>query len=191
MGNNGLIAHYDGRQWQRIESGTNYDIHDIWGHINFHTGKLEILALASQMYYGRGLTVIRINGKTITHLDTTGLRIAEQSVWFKAGKVYYITGDGVFRTHHPYLKKADWQYLSGHPKLWKSNIRGSDVNDIFVVGAYGLVSHFNGLSWKHYTNDELPTFYGEFTAVKIKNDFVVIVGYKNELAYILKGVRNK
>lgn len=34
VGNNGNIAHYNGSQWTKIESGTTLDIYDIWGDFN-------------------------------------------------------------------------------------------------------------------------------------------------------------
>ncbi|MEP0862715.1 MAG: glucosyl transferase, partial [Ignavibacterium sp.] len=46
VGNNGNIAHWDGRKWTKIESGTDLRINDIWGDYNEKTGKTEILAIA-------------------------------------------------------------------------------------------------------------------------------------------------
>ena len=49
VGNNGLIAHYDGRQWQRIESGTDTQIRDIWGYVDKITGEKKILCAVSNV----------------------------------------------------------------------------------------------------------------------------------------------
>ncbi|NOX36540.1 MAG: glucosyl transferase, partial [Calditrichaeota bacterium] len=47
VGNNGLIAHYDGVSWRRVESGTDLPIQDIWGDIDAETGEAVILCIAS------------------------------------------------------------------------------------------------------------------------------------------------
>ncbi len=31
---------------------------------------------------------------------------------------------------------------------YTERIRGAEVNDIFVVGDFGIVAHYNGISWK-------------------------------------------
>ena len=51
VGNNGQIAHYNGTNWQRIESGTTLNINDIWGDYNDKTQEWEILA-AAQIFTG-------------------------------------------------------------------------------------------------------------------------------------------
>jgi len=46
VGDNGLIAYYNGKTWQRIESGTQNNLHDIWGIHNQETDEKTILVSA-------------------------------------------------------------------------------------------------------------------------------------------------
>lgn len=55
---------------------------------------------------------------------------------------------------------------------WK--VRGQAHNDIFVVGQQGMVWHYNGQTWKSYT--ELQNDAHEFVSVAIRGDRVIIVG---------------
>ncbi len=190
VGDYGMIAHYDGWQWQRIESGTDLDIHDIWGDTNPFTGKTEILAVASVFEYNeQGKLLLKIKNKNVSYVDTTGLPDALQTIWFKSGKIYYLAGDGL------YLKKLNansfekWFKINDLPKLYKNAIRGTYINNIFVVGAYGLISHFNGITWHNYNPKEFPLIYGSYYSMDLKNNIVVAVGFKDEAGYILMGFK--
>ena len=54
VGYNGQIAHYNGTNWQRIESGTTLNINDIWGDYNYKTQEWEVLAVASNKFFNEG-----------------------------------------------------------------------------------------------------------------------------------------
>ena len=188
VGNKGNIFLGDGQTWQKLDSGTDVDIKDIWGAKNEITGKYEILAVASLQNYGREMDLLRIEGTQVSHLDTNGLHVNQSSIWFIPEKSYYITGNGVFTKQT--LNDSLWQNQPGHPLLYKDAVRGNDWNDAFVVGASGLVSHNNGSSWRHYTEGELPSFYGAYNAVAIKDDMVVAVGDINAVyGIVLVGKR--
>jgi len=55
-------------------------------------------------------------------------------------------------------------------------VRGVERNDILMAGAYGNISHFNGSTSKLYTNNELPSFDGNFYAEAIHPKLMVAVG---------------
>ncbi|HQT91552.1 MAG TPA: hypothetical protein PL001_05945, partial [Candidatus Kryptobacter bacterium] len=63
-------------------------------------------------------------------------------------------------------------------------------DDIFMVGGYGLVSHWNGRTLRQYT--ELGSFYGNYYSVDFKGNMVVAAGIKpgptiNTLGVIFMG----
>jgi hypothetical protein len=70
-------------------------------------------------------------------------------------------------------------------------VRGSGPNNIFVVGDYGLVAHWNGSSWKTFEQNPQYVFLG----LAVKDNLVVAVGTKVEgivagSAVLLTGTRN-
>lgn len=65
---------------------------------------------------------------------------------------------------------------------------GNAWNNVFTVGDFGLVSHFNGSTWKHY-NVNLPM--ANFYSVSIKENMVTAVGQNGDKAVILIGKRKK
>jgi len=54
-------------------------------------------------------------------------------------------------------------------------IRGEGLNNIFVSGPFGGVSHFNGVDWHKYQNTFNPET--DLRGIYVKNNFVFIVGY--------------
>jgi len=189
VGNEGFIAHRNANgSWHSIESGTSVDIHDIWGSVNYTTDEKTILAIASFQNYGRALDLLKIIGTSAIKLDTTGLHVNQHSLWFVNNSKVYIVGNGVYYKND--LATENWQLDESHPLIYKERIRGTESNNIFLVGDYGLVSHFNGVTWKHFTGNELPNLLGNYYSVDIKNNIMVAVGQLNSgQAIVLKGDR--
>lgn len=187
VGRNGAIYHYNGSNWQKLASGTPVDIQDIWGAVDGKTGQPTILAVASLTNYGRGLGLLQIQGTAVSKVDTTGLRIALSSVWFSPRQVFYVVGDGVFTKRD--LADTRWQLDQTQPLIYRRKIRGNAWNDLFIVGDFGLVSHYNGSTWKHYTGNGLPTFFGLWSSVAVKGNTMVAVGEIDDRAIILRGNR--
>lgn len=188
VGRKGNIFYYNGSNWQKLESGTTVDIQDIWGALNPQSGEYEILAVAS---FGpvvpQAKQLLQIRGTAVTTVSDSGLPLSLRSVWFVAGKKYYITGDGVFFTEKI---GHTWQPDTAHPLIYKDAIRGDGVNDIIIAGSFGLVSHFNGSTWRHYTGSELPSFYGRYYAVNFNGHQMAAVGTIGAVqAILLKGTR--
>lgn len=188
VGNAGTVVHYDGSTWQKLASGTTVDIQDIWGAVDSKTQALTVLAVASLLDYGRALDLLKINGTTVTMLDTIGLHVSESSVWFQPNKVFYVTGNGVYKKDK--IDDPVWKVNhEGHPLLYKYRIRGNAWNDVFIAGSGGLLSHYNGATWKHYTGMELPRAYSLYNGLAIKGNLVVAVGWFGEKAAVVRGVR--
>ncbi len=181
VGRNGAIYHFDGSTWQKLVSGTTADIQDIWGK-----GQ-TVLAVASLLNYGRGLDLLKIDGLSVTKLDTSGLPLSLNGIWFDLGKRFYVTGNGVY--HKANLSEARWQSDDTHPLLYKDRIRGNRWNDVWISGSGGLMSHYNGSNWKHYTGKELPQLYARYQGLSVKGDLVLAVGWMNDQAIIVRGKR--
>lgn len=186
VGNAGNIAHYNGTSWSRIESNTTLNINDIWGDYNPKTGEWEILAVASNKFLNEGSSVMKIESAISLELNRNGLPWSLSSVWFKAHKKYYIGGDGLF--FNKVINDNWWKDTTFVP-IYKDRVRGPNINDIVISGSNGLFSHFNGISWKHYINNELPYYSGRLLSVDIKNTITVAVGWKESHAIVTMGKR--
>ncbi|QOJ27372.1 MAG: glucosyl transferase [Ignavibacteriales bacterium] len=190
VGNGGNIANYNGTGWRKIESGTTLNINDIWGDFNKTTQEWEILAVGGNILHGwqqdRAILEIK-NGNQAIQLNSDGANWPLSGVWFKAIPKHYVIGSGIY-----YKQKLD-------DSVWNSNltsittyhtnkIRGNDLNDVIIVGAYGEVLHFNGMRWQSYIN-QTGLFNGSYYSVTIKNDLVVTVGTHMSKAIITVGKR--
>jgi len=183
----GFIAHYNGSSWQKLESGTDLPIQDIWG--SSASGNLEIICIASDHIHNLGKKVLRISDNQVEALPDSGLSWSLSGIWFISNTFYGIVGDGAYFSNK---LGAVWQRDTTFPSLYKDAIRGQGVNDIFIAGSFGLVSHFNGLTWHHYTGIEVPSISGRYNAVSFRGNTVVAVGYRDsEHAIILMGTRNQ
>ncbi|HMN50022.1 MAG TPA: glucosyl transferase [Ignavibacteriaceae bacterium] len=187
VGNNGNIAHWDGRKWTKIESGTTLNINDIWGDYNQKTGEWEILAVSGNILHGwqHERDILSIKNKAVVKIYSEGVQWPLSGVWFKPSKKYYVVGSGIYQNQFLGNK---W---SGEPlditSYFTRIIRANDINDVLVVGAFGEVLHFNGYSWKSFMNQTY--MYGTFYSVDIKGNLVVAVGYNSRQAVIIKGKR--
>ena len=68
------------------------------------------------------------------------------------------------------------------------DIEGNGLNDIVIVGAFGLVEHFNGIEWKNFQNE--LSIEGSYGRVSIKGSTLCSVGGLNDgRAIVLIGKR--
>ncbi len=186
VGNDGNIALYDGTYWQKIESGTELNINDIWGDYNEKTREWEILVVASNTTIMDSNAILKISELTVQNINNSGLPWSLKSIYFLTHNKYYTCGDGLYSNNS---LGSDWVKDSSFITLYKDKIRGQEINDILVSGAFGLLSHFNGLSWKHFSEDVLSTFHGRYRAVDIKDNILVAVGRVENSAIITAGIR--
>ncbi len=184
---NGFIAHYQNSSWQKIESGTDMNISDIWGAINPQTGKEEILAVASYPDTSAQRNIFQINGNSESEISSKGINWDLHSVWFKPQSHYFVAGTGIYDKH--LLSDSSWSSQYYNVSNYYINcIRGNDVNDIVAVGSLGEVIHYNGMRWKSF-RDETGLVNGEYLSVAIKGNEIVAVGYDGQRAVILVGKR--
>jgi hypothetical protein len=174
VGNNGNIARYNGSRWNRIESGTTTNIQDIWGIDNL------ILCAVSNVASAGDRKIIKIKNNQVSNfLWDTGRRV--QSIWFNSSNAIYTCGGGVFL-----LKDGiNWNEVTEIPLYYTESIRGDGLNDIIVVGDFGLLAHFNGTSWKVYDNPVADIYY----SCAVRENLVVAVGMKGNSGFIV--VANK
>ena len=103
----GSLLYYDGAAWQRIATGTLLPFRDIWGAKDPVTGKLQVLALASQDGERK---LYSLEGTTARLLDDTGLPTVVNSLWFLPGQKYFVVGSGMYEKTS--LSEATWDTLA-------------------------------------------------------------------------------
>ena len=179
VGNSGLIAHYDGQQWQRIESGTDENINDIHGIVN--NNKKIIYCV-----FGKTLTqtipgVIKIENKNVIEVQWPYNDRIPHSIWFdKPGLIYVAGGEVVLKDY-----TGEWRIISNLPRYYIKRIRGNADNDIFIAGAYSILAHFNGLGWYLY---EYGNSNKHYESLDFKNNLLVVVGHiGGRVAFIKMG----
>jgi hypothetical protein len=142
VGDSGRIAHFSSGTWQRIESGTTLKIWDVYGEKDRHTGVYEVLCAAS---YGGQKKILKIQGSTVSEVQTEGIDTDIYSLWHIPGRRYLVGGMNRAYTT-PNLESA-WKQVPGS---WQPHlIDGCALNDIlFGCWAPDVLWHFNGVTWR-------------------------------------------
>ena len=184
VGNNGAMAYYNGVDWQKIESGTEFNIYDIYGQKK-NNGEYEIICVASDLFLNHGKKIFKIENNNVTVIPDEGLSNSIHSVWFVPETKYFVGGDGLFSTTS---LSENWTRHTELPSYYKDAIRGNSLNDIIVVGAFGILLHYNGNSWKNF--QDITYINGALGRVDIKGNVVCTVGYNDNKAIVIIGKRN-
>ncbi|MBD3225752.1 MAG: hypothetical protein GF313_13570 [Caldithrix sp.] len=185
-GRKGTIVHYNGNSWQRIESGTTQSIRDIWGVKDSVSGSMNIIAIASNIYQGGEIKVLRIDRESVINMSTAGLPWALDGIWFNKHHIY-IGGDGLFKRNCIECS-APWQLFDTDLTNYFSHaIRGDGINMV-VAGAFGEIITYNGMTWKNHLSDTYMSP-GSYYAVDVKANLIVAVGHKSYHGYIRIGRR--
>ncbi len=182
VGNKGMMAHYDGTGWTRIETGTELDIRDIWG-VEDH-----IMVVASN-YNSRARRILTLKEKKFSSLPSTPVSSDISSIWFGPDfRQYYIsTGEGIF--HKAVLSASSWRRISfaESSRYYLNRIRGLAGNDIFFVGHYGEVLHYNGLSFRSYR--AYTDRGGVYNSLDVSKERIIAVGHDGRAGVIAVGLR--
>jgi hypothetical protein len=179
VGNSGMIAHWDGKRWTKIESGTNLHIYDIWGDYDKKTNEWEILAVASNYGNNNEKEILKIKKDKVEKISTRCNFNMEPllTVWFIPNKIYYVAGAGIYQKFS--LQDFYWKSnLYNITQFATTSISGTNLNDVVGVGSFGDFIHFNGYTWKNnYKNTSLNN--GAYSKVVLKDNIVVAVGSNN------------
>jgi len=181
-GSKGVLVHYDGSTWRKIETGTHQDIQDMWGVYDKNAQKNTIFCAVSSKYEGGEKKVLQILDNNVVKEFDWSPQIIAQSVWFAEDSPLYICGDGLFK-----YENKQWSEVLGLPELYKNMVRGNHQNDVFVAGDLGIFAHYNGKTWKTY---KFPTFM-IFHGLAVKDNTVVAVGEDGDRAILCRGVRTQ
>ena len=182
---NGFIAHYQNGNWQKIESGTDINFRDIYGSVNKDNNELEIIALASNSGLNQRKKIVRIKDQSVETLPDSGLADYLSTLWFISGRKYCIGGQGYYESE---TFGPVWERDNTIPQFHITSIRGAGLNDIVLGGSFGLLMHYNGVSWMNYAYIS-ALYFDVITRVTIKGNTIVAAGFKGSKAVILIGKR--
>ena len=185
VGRAGSIAHYNGTSWQKIESGTDLHLYDIYGDYSELDDTYEILVTVANRSVSFEKEIFKItNTTTVTPLVTEGIPHSIREIWFKSKRKYYVCGSGLF-VKNRIETVDDWEELTVS-NVYLESIDGNDLNDMVICGDFGELLHFNGVNWRSYQNVTSGVL---LLGIKIKDDLVVTVGINNPKAFVAIGRR--
>ncbi len=185
VGNNGNIAHYDGSGWEKIESGTELPFGTIYGDYNEEKGEYEIIvnAFTPMSEPNRVIKYYHLNNGKLTEIDPEYTFPPSGHLWFISGRRYYFAGS---RTLTAANAPKDWEEINFSPPFY-SDACGTNFNDVFLVGNYGRVVHYNGVTWKDYGCP--VSFNGWYGKCQAKGNIMVAVGLDSYFARLIIGRR--
>ncbi len=176
----GTLTHYNGQDWQKIETGTELEFYDIHG--NEQQG---VVAIAANQSQSSDKLILRINEDLTTEpLSTEPIPFSISGIRFDDSGVTYVVGSRV--SVKPDIDSSSpWNLLSNvdHPYLFAIDANG--LNDIVATGGFGEIVHFNGADWVLYEQGTAGNLYD----IDIQGNLMVVVGYDGGKAFITMGRR--
>jgi hypothetical protein len=180
VGGGGTLIHYNGTTWRRLESGTTTHILDAWGVLNPMTGKEEVYCAVTDFFDPNGKKILKIVDQT--RIDSvrwnTGRDIS--SVWTNKGAPLYTTGDGIFEN-----KQGVWNEINLGTSVYTNRIRGNRLNDICLVGSFGLLAHYNGMAWRVYSE----VYNAVYSGLAVRDGIIAAIGERNGRGVVTIGRR--
>ncbi len=187
------IHHYDGAQWTEMAIGVNAGIHSIAGF-----SENEVYAL------GYELDDMSPQDSTTYHFfqysDNTWNKVYSYIVGINPDK-YIFGNSALYVINDNTFYSVGYEIFTWHKGNWKNvsfpfyihnliDISGSSNYNLFTVGIFGDLFHFNGQDWYQYT--ELPNI--SYGSVWMHDRYVFIAGHiypSNHQTVILRGIQKK
>ena len=179
-GDRGNITRFDGQQWINMSSKTSIRLRDISGYSDPQNSNEIVYSCGFSDDFLDGIILVKPekewmilddgNQGPVSKLDNKNFA----SLWVTGRNVFYVTA---------FNKAYKVKTLAGNPHRVKNilsadrgiyRIRGDAENNMFVVGERVKLRHYNGYSWKHYT--ELDNLVVVMEGLDVKGDLVVAAG---------------
>ena len=174
VGYKGSIVHYDGKEFEKMESGTDVDLQGIYG-----LDKNHIWVAGTMINQSRSVILFYNGVKWNVIVDTNDDRFygyGFNSIWTDSYNYLFLNG-GSGRCILTLYNLNLFKYSSAG--LWYGHdIDGTGNNDIFCSGAGSEIVHYNGISWHVY--EELKMSFGDWSvmrSIEVKNNLIVSGGY--------------
>ncbi|RKY91336.1 MAG: glucosyl transferase [Ignavibacteriae bacterium] len=196
VGNNGNIAHYNGTSWQKIESGTELPLVDVYGK-----NENEIYISGAYTPEIKGILLrgnsnqfsVMINSEIISENELFDKLYGELAiVWVDELGTVYTGGNILFRYKNNewnYVRSLPENFIGGNPGTYYrgfiSSIRGIASNDYIIAGDRNTLKHFNGVTWEQIGLPYSPSSPIIWYSVEMKGNTAIAVGDKGSNAFII------
>jgi len=168
VGNLGNIYFYNGTVWQKIASGTELNIGDIWGIPDGNDGYNKYLAANNAMLkIDADNNLLRIDAEPGHSLS---------SVWGITNRLIYTAGGYGLSLY----KNYSWEKINEPDVNTIYNVRGQNYNDVFGLSSTFLILHFNGYSWQFINTGTNNVYYRQ----DAKDNLTAVVGWQGDKAVI-------
>jgi hypothetical protein len=177
VGDYGNIAHWDGKRWTKIESGTDVRLRDIYG--NNLSDDIYIVGHESSPELKTVLLHLK-NGKVTKVWETCCLE--DKDPYGTSLRNLYIKDNWLFTLGKRYIKeniklKTKAKRITNILYDMVYEFKGTDKNDIYSFTDFGEIFHYNGYSIKLVFR--IPSSVIFFYGGNAKDDIVVGVGGKH------------
>lgn len=189
VGLNGSIVHYDGTNFEQLDSGTNIKLRSITGsgeHI-WIAGYQDFIGAILLEYRNNTFETVYFNPGNYWDVKPDSISGKTMAVWTNnPDSINVLTPSGIYRVPHGSTGegKLTYNYWQGFP--W--SIGGNSNNDIFTGGDYSSIYHYNGSTFHKYNE-----FTGHISthSIEMKGNLVCLVGedYATGKAIIIRGIR--
>jgi hypothetical protein len=140
--------------------------------VNPVTGKEEV-------YCSGGDRLVRIRNTAVVDLVWSTNRTRD-GIWTNFGHPIFTAGDGVFEN-----SAGLWRQVKIGASIYTNAIRGKALNDLVAVGDFGLLAHFNGVTWEAFFQNSGGDYYN----VGMLENIVVAAGEMNARGLLIIGRR--
>ena len=177
----GQIGHYTNGSWQKIESGTTVRLLDVYGTSDGKTvwisGYEDFKPTVLLKYSNNSLTTVINDQSHLLNYTPAIISGAIESIWTNNNNMLFLlTWYGLYRINSNTNREVK-NLWSGDPNTWALiKVRGNNVNDIIAAGIRGRIWHYNGVSWKFYT--ELENNTDTYYSIAVKGDTYIAAGYR-------------
>ena len=193
VGNNGNIAHYNGSEWRKIESGTDIDLTDIYG-----TAVGEIIWTCGWNYNNGNTVILEIqnNATKIIYYKTKSYIYGVYNSLWTEGTEYILAGSKLkrFSLLEKNMIRLYWLpterkdvCMEFRPNRFVYSTRGTGKNNIFLGGDSGMLWHYNGKSWFKYNALYNNKYSRRIYGISVKDNICVAVGDQGASIMIIMG----
>ncbi|MFA6978859.1 MAG: glucosyl transferase [Ignavibacteriaceae bacterium] len=198
VGGKGNMAFYNGKSWQKLESGTDFTLTDICGSSNGN-----IYSAGSKFAEAKGIVLRRnksgqfetmVEGDIVSKEELFHPKLygSLSSIWVDENNVLY-TGGNLFyqfkNNNWEYVKSLPENYIGGNPGTYYrgyiGSIRGNASNDMIIAGDRNTLKHFNGVDWQQLGLPYSASSDISWGRVAIKGNIAVAVGNEGYKAKII------